>query len=63
MLLAGVACSSQVVLGPARRSIRAAAERADIDRVVLPPPAGRWLARRERAHIRDHSPHPVTLVA
>lgn len=60
---AGVACSSQVVLGPARRSIRAAAERADIDRVVLPPPAGRWLARRERAHIRDHSPHPVTLVA
>ena len=60
---AGVAHTAQVVLGPPRRSIRAAAERDDVDRVVLPPAGGRWFARRERTRIRDHSPHPVTLVA
>lgn len=60
---AGVAHSSEVVLGPPRATIRAAADRADIDRVVLPPAGDRWLARREWTLIRERSPHPVTLVA
>ncbi len=60
---AGVAHSTQVALGSPRATIRAAADRDDIDRVVLPPAGDRWLERRERARIRDRSPHPVTLVA
>ena len=60
---AGVAHSSEVVLGAPRVAIRAAADRPDIDRVVLPPAGDRWLARREWTLIRERSPHPVTLVA
>ena len=60
---AGVACTSEIAFGPARQSIRAATERADIDRVLLPPAARGLFARRERGWIRDRSPHPVTLVA
>jgi len=60
---AGVAWTTEVVVGPARTVLRAAAARADIDRVLLPPPGRRLFARREGHRIRDLSPHPVTLVA
>ncbi|MFO1314415.1 MAG: universal stress protein [Burkholderiales bacterium] len=61
---AGVAYTSEVATGPVRRTLRAATERTDVDRVLLPPSPGHaWLARRERSRIRDRSPHPVTLVA
>ena len=58
---AGVAHVAEIVLGSPRATIRALAQRADIDRVMLPPGEAR-LARRA-ARIRDLSPHPVTLVA
>ena len=60
---AGIAHTSEVAVGPTRRSIRAASARTDVDRVLLPPPAEGLFARRERGRIRDRSPHPVTLVA
>jgi nucleotide-binding universal stress UspA family protein len=60
---AGVHFESQVVLGAPGPTIRALAQRADIDRVVLPPPRFGTLGRRDLARIRDLSPHPVTLVA
>jgi len=60
---AGIAHTSEVAVGPTRRSIRAASERTDVDRVLLPPAAEGLFARRERGWIRDRSPHPVTLVA
>jgi hypothetical protein len=60
---AGIPHTSEIAVGPPRASIRAATERADIDRVLLPPAAEGLFARRERGWIRDRSPHPVTLVA
>jgi hypothetical protein len=60
---ANIPCSSEIAVGPPRTTIRAATARADIDRVVLPPSKHGVLAQLERGWIRDHSPHPVTLVA
>jgi nucleotide-binding universal stress UspA family protein len=55
--------TAETVLGDPRRAIAALTQRADIDRVVLPPPRTGWLWRHDGGHIRDRSPHPVTLVA
>ena len=60
---ANIAYSSEIAVGPPRTIIRAATARTDIDRVVLPPSNHGVLAQLERGWIRDHSPHPVTLVA
>jgi hypothetical protein len=60
---AGIAHTSEIAVGPTRRSIHAASERTDVDRVLLPPAAEGMFARRGRTWIRDRSPHPVTLVA
>ena len=60
---AGIPHTSEIAVGPTRASIRTAAERADVDRVLLPPAARGLFAQRERGWIRDRSPHPVTLVA
>lgn len=60
---ANVPYSSEIAVGPPRTIIRAATARTDVDRVVLPPSKHGFLAQIERGWIRDHSPHPVTLVA
>lgn len=60
---AGVPFVSEVVLGAPGPTIRALAQRPDIDRVLLPPPRPGALGRRDIERIRDLSPHPVTLVA
>jgi len=57
---AGIAFESEVVLGPPRTTIRALAQRADIDRVMLPPPRI-GMGRRDIERICDQSPHPVTV--
>jgi nucleotide-binding universal stress UspA family protein len=57
---AGVAFESEVVLGPPRTTIRSLAQRADIDRVMLPPPRI-GMGRRDIERICDLSPHPVTV--
>jgi len=60
---AGVTFVSEIVLGPPRATIRALTQRADIDRVLLPPPRRGTLGRRDIERIRDLSPHPVTVAA
>ena len=60
---AGVPFVSEVVLGAPRPTIRALTQRADIDRVLLPPPRAGMLGRRDIDRIRDLSPHPVTVAA
>lgn len=60
---AGIPCTSEIVVGPTRDTIRDAAARADIDRVLLPATKHRWLSQRERARIEQRGRHPVTLVA
>ena len=57
---AGVRFESEVVLGPPRATIRALAQRADIDGVMLPP-ARIGMGRRDIERICDLSPHPVTV--
>jgi len=57
---AGISFESEVVLGPPRATIRALAQRADIDRVMLPP-ARIGMGRRDIERICDLSPHPVTV--
>ena len=63
LVAARVAFTTETVLGPPRSTIAKLAQRPDIDRVVLPPPRAGWLWRHDGEHIRDVSPHPVTLVA
>jgi nucleotide-binding universal stress UspA family protein len=58
---AGVPFVSEIVLGPPRATIKALTQRADIDRVLLPPPRMGILGRRDIDRIRDLSPHPVTV--
>lgn len=60
---AGIACTTEIVLGRPAQAIATLTQRPDVDRVMLPPPRAGWLSRREERHIRDVSPHPVTLVA
>lgn len=60
---AGVSFVSEIVLGPPRATIRELTQRADIDRVLLPPGRLGMLGRLDGERIRDLSPHPVTLVA
>ena len=60
---AHIAFTTEVILGPARKTIAALTQRDDIDRVLLPPPPSGWFSRHESERIRDLSPHPVTLVA
>ena len=60
---AGVPFVSEIVLGPPRATIRMLTQRADIDRVLLPPPRMGMLGRRDIERIRDLSPHPVTVAA
>ena len=60
---AGVTVTTETVLGPPKATIERLAQRTDIDRVLLPPPRAGWLWRHDGEHIRDLSPHPVTLVA
>ena len=60
---AGVRFVSEIVLGPPRATIRALTQRANIDRVLLPPPRMGTLGRRDIERIRDLSPHPVTVAA
>jgi nucleotide-binding universal stress UspA family protein len=60
---AGITCTSETVLGRPTDTITALTQRSDIDRVLLPPPRAGWLWRHDSEHIRDLSPHPVTLVA
>ncbi|MBS0322082.1 MAG: universal stress protein [Proteobacteria bacterium] len=60
---AGIRCESEVVLGPPRPTIRALAQRSDVDRVMLPPARVGTLGRRDIETIRDLSPHPVTVAA
>lgn len=57
---AGVAFDSEVVLGAPRTTIHALAQRAEIDRVMLPPPRI-GMGRRDIERICDLSPHPVTV--
>ena len=57
---AGIPFTSEVVLGPPRTAIRALAQRADVDRVMLPPPRI-GMGRRDIEQICDQSPHPVTV--
>jgi hypothetical protein len=57
---ARVPCTSEVIVGPVRATLRDALARDDVDRVLLPPPRLRLFAWREQA---SHCPHPVTLVA
>jgi len=57
---AGVPFKSEVVLGSPRETIRGLAGRADIDRVMLPPPRI-GMGRRDIERICDLSPHPVTV--
>jgi len=56
---AGVAFESEVVLGPPGATIRTLTQRANVDRVILPPPRSGTLGRRDIERIRDLSPHPV----
>jgi hypothetical protein len=58
---AGVPFVSEIVLGPPRSTIRTLTQRADIDRVLLPPPRIGFLGRRDIDRIRDLSPHPVAV--
>jgi hypothetical protein len=58
---AGVPFVSEIVLGPPRVTIRALTQRANIDRVLLPPPRTGILRRRDIDRIRDLSPHPVAV--
>jgi len=60
---AGIAFASQVVVGPPRSTVRAAATQEDVDRVLLAPSAARCLSSRERRHLYHRPRHPVTLVA
>ena len=60
---AGVPFVSEIVLGAPRSTIRTLTQRADIDRVLLPPPRTGMLGRRDIERIRDLSPHPVTVAA
>jgi hypothetical protein len=60
---AGIAHTTEIVVGPPRRVIRAAAARDDVDRVLLPPPGPRLFARQWARRLCDRSPHPVTRVA
>lgn len=56
---AGVAFESEVVLGPPGSTVRTLTQRANVDRVILPPPRPGTLGRRDIERIRDLSPHPV----
>jgi nucleotide-binding universal stress UspA family protein len=60
---AGIPCTSEIVVGSPRATIRAAAERTDVDRILLPAPRWQWLAKHTRRRIEQRSRHPVTLVA
>ena len=60
MAAAGVPFQSEVVLGGQRRSIRELTQRANIDRVMLPP-ARIGMGHRDIQRICDLSPHPVTV--
>ena len=60
---ARIAVTTETVLGPPKKTIAALTQQPDIDRVLLPPPRAGWLWRHDGEHIRDLSPHPVTLVA
>jgi nucleotide-binding universal stress UspA family protein len=60
---AGIPCTSEIVVGPTRATIRDAAARVDVDRILLPAAKYRWLSQRERAQIEQRGRHPVTLVA
>jgi hypothetical protein len=51
---------SEVVLGAPRTTIRELTQRANIDRVMLPP-ARIGMGRRDIQRICDLSPHPVTV--
>ena len=56
---AGVTFESEIVLGAPGATIRALTQRANVDRVILPPPRFGMLGRRDIERIRDLSPHPV----
>lgn len=60
---AGIPFTSEIVVGPTNATIRDAATRADIDRVLLPVAKHRWLSQRKRVRIEQRGRHPVTLVA
>ncbi|MGH8313758.1 MAG: universal stress protein [Steroidobacterales bacterium] len=60
---AGIPCTSEIVVGPTKDTIRDAAARVGVDRVLLPAAKHRWLSQRERARIEQRGRHPVTLVA
>jgi len=60
---AGVAFESEVVLGAPGPTIRALTQRANVDRVILPPPRVGMLGRRDIERIRELSPHPVIVAA
>jgi len=57
---ARVPFQSEIVLGAPRTTIGALAQRANIDRVMLPP-ARIGMGRRDIQRICDLSPHPVTV--
>jgi nucleotide-binding universal stress UspA family protein len=63
LAVAGIAFTTETVVGPPKATITALTQRPDIDRVLLPPPRIGWLWRHDGEQIRDLSPHPVTLVA
>jgi nucleotide-binding universal stress UspA family protein len=63
LVAARVPSTTEVVIGPARKTIAKLTQRDDVDRVLLPPPPSGWLSCHESERIRDRSPHPVTLVA
>lgn len=55
--------TTEIAIGAPRATIAELTQRADIDRVLLPPPGAGGFSRRDGERIRDLSPHPVTLVA
>jgi nucleotide-binding universal stress UspA family protein len=58
---------SQIVLGVPKKVIAEAMRREDIDRVLLPMSAARWLGgtlvNRRAAQLSRATPHPVTVVS
>ena len=60
---AGIPYTSEIVVGPTNATIRDAAARADIDRVLLPGARYRRLSQRERGRMERRSRHTVTPVA
>lgn len=59
---AGIPYTSEIVVGPTKATLRDAAARADVDRVLLTEATYRGLSQRERGRIKQRSRQSVTPV-